>query len=660
MKRCRVLLSLGLMAVACSPKEQLDIQKPQSTFSFFFVENFDLCLQNLRSCLVPGEANTIEDLTQKAGVRLVKLEPTSRIYQPVALERIRPPDRKTLAGSGFFTALRTLARAREQAQKASFSVPGVVHVDATCTLPYSQNNAYFRPTYGIEGSTLADGTPAFLHNVLCLGQLFSANGTLQLAADPFVVAHEYFHAVFATALLGEPRKLPDVALTMSHDLDAFNEGAADFFAEAVTRSQVNRIFSNLFPWRTRAGRKHLPPGLAGNIYRDGTRYTELFSRLEETSQGSGLATLSCSLKTMGERLQNTKASVDALDEKAGLRSASGLLERLHLEAWGFGFSSRDLLDAISSCVPAEQRETAALIIEELFGTRLESKATEAEVFALVVPSLRALCGLQKVYGLSAHGGLRHGLYLDACAGAIENTSLEGQKGLSLAKAEVDAYNMERRLFESVYVLPGVRLKNGQGLDCRLQTLTLFSGGEVSLTTVTGDPSQPLKAFFNMEAFSHDGRRGSWYRDIPLGDLRGGSESYLLSGPLAPVTAEGYRFTSWPTEGGRPTQGLHGYFWIPVDNLAVSTRLEKHAKLAQWVKSTLQPYALDAKSYAPCAEGNLCREVQNVDLICRSHSEPLNTEDPEKTAIEKIRFTDVKVGLWDCTDTAEGSCALSTY
>jgi hypothetical protein len=232
----------------------------------------------------------------------------------------------------------------------------------------------------------------------------------------------------------------------------------------------------------------------------------------------------------------------------------------------------------------------------------------------------------------------------------------------MGREEIDAFSMARWLFHSVYVIPGVRLKDGSGADCRLETATLFSGGEVSMTTVTDDPRQPFKAFINMQAAEHDGRRGSWYRDVPLGDFLPPvpGESYSLAAPLDRVTGEGFRFASMPTVGGKPQNGLHGYFWTPVDDLAVEPRAEKHVLLAEWVRKTLYPYKINPVEYKACTATSPCEETQNVELVCRSHREATDPAAPDKPAFKRVRFVGVKVGVFDCKDDSEDSCSLQTF
>ena len=188
-------------------------------------------------------------------------------------------------------------------------------------MPFSENNAYFKNTYGFK----SQGEKTEIKKAIRLGLFFNGKKSVGLANDRFVAAHEYFHALFAQSILGDDDKIPEGALIYSHDLDSFNEGAADFFAEQVTVLSLNRIFSDLFPWRTKLGRKQLPTGLSGNIYRDGMRYTELLSRISESTPA--LPVLSCSIKDMGRKLKEERNESEKKEHFEG-----SLLQNFHLLA----------------------------------------------------------------------------------------------------------------------------------------------------------------------------------------------------------------------------------------------------------------------------------------------------------------------------------------
>lgn len=632
--------------------------KSDSESIFYTVDKFDLCLQNLNLCMVLNSENNIDDLL--AHIKFVKLLPNSEIYKDVDFKNIRKPDRNNIVGAGFFTALKTLYFSRRRAVESGFSVPDLLHVDANCTLPYSQNNAYFRPEYGYESKDT--NKPTLLKNVICLGKLFSAEGNFSLAADKFVVSHEYFHSIFANAFLGDKSTLQSSSLTMSHDLDSFNEGAADFFAEVSTQSFLNSIFSALFPWRTQFAGAQTKSGLHGNIYRDGMKYKHLLSQLN--SKIDGLKLLSCSVHEMAQNMRNSKDTIDKLDEKDNFRQANGRLDRVHLENWGFNFTATDILKSIQNCIAPDNIGFAKIQMNQIFPEILADKlAKKADIYAIVIPSLNALCGIQKAYQLNPQQ-FRNGLYIDPCLGTIENTDASGSllNNLNMAKTEIDSYNMERRLFESVYVITAIRISEGEATDCRMQSMTLLSGGEVSFTTNSDDPIAPLKSYFNMKAFSNDGRRGSWYRDIPVGDFITGEsiEKYRLQGPFAEISAAGFHAVSRETENGLPSNGFHGYFWTLVQDLEVETKYEKYKKISSWVKKTLTPYKLDVQNYKPCNGQNSCDIVQNMELNCRSHISPTDTNKPEYIPVKKIELDKIEVGIFDCSEPGGASCTLQKY
>ncbi len=633
-------------------------EKENAPFAFYEVDKFDLCLQNLNICMVLNSVNNFEDLLED--IKFVKLLPNSEVYKDIDFRNIRIPDRNKIVGAGFFTALKTIRNARKIALESGFKIPTILHIDANCSLPYSQNNAYFRPEYGYESKD--KNKPTLLKNVICLGKLFSAEGNFSLAADKFVVSHEYFHSIFANAFLGENSTLLSSSLTMSHDLDSFNEGAADFFAELSTQSFLNSIFSALFPWRTKYAATQEKSGLYGNIYRDGMKYKHLLTQL--SNKIDGLKLLSCSVHEMSQNMQNSKDVIDKLDEKDNLRQSNGQLDRVHLENWGFNFKATDILKSIQKCIPAENLQFAKIQINQIFPEILEENLSKkADVFAIVVPSLNAMCGIQKAYHLNPQQ-FRNGLYIDPCQGTIENTDSSSSllESLNMAKTEIDSYSMEQRLFQSVYVITAIRIPEGEAADCRMQSMTLLSGGEVSFTTNSDDPASPYKAYFNMKAFTNDGRRGSWYRDIPVGDFlaRESQEKYRLQGPFAEISASGFHVVSYETENGYPSNGLNGYFWTLVQDLQVDTKIEKYKKISNWVKKTLAPYQLDSQNYKPCNGENSCDTVQNIELNCRSHMSPTDSNQPENIQVKKIEFSKIEVGIFDCSEPGGASCTLQNY
>jgi hypothetical protein len=611
----------------------VDVSKNPPVFSFFTASSFDLCLDNPSVCLEALTTDNVESLL--AGVRLVKLEPTSKVFEDVDVRRIRQNDLRTLEGSGFFTALTTLSTARQTATQSGFDVPAVVNLDAYCTMPFSENNAYFRNTYGYES---ASGKTE-LEKVICLGLFFDGKKLVSLANDRFVVAHEFFHALLARSFLGSDKSIPEAALTYSHDLDAFNEGAADFFAEQSTATTLSRIFGVLLPWRTAVGRKTQGPGTFANIYRDGSRYTELLSRIQPVTPA--LPVLACAVKDLGGSLRRAKADA----------AAKGLY-------FGFDVYAVDILDALVRCSPGDARSKVAGFVNEVFLSPKipDRKAKNASLSLVIVPTQKSLCGLQRIYQLSPTD-LRKYHSLDACAGAFQ-ASWQQDTPMRMARDEVDEYALERRKFEAIYVIPGVHL-DGEAADCRLRGATNIDSPEVALT-MEREPGRIGTRFHNV--IFQPLLRGSWYRDVALGDfLPGRTEPYDLRGPLRPLTVgeTPIRFVSAPTQDGRPTSGMNGFFWLPVSDLAVKSRAEKHTLLAKWVKQTLMPYRIDPKTNATCLEGGPCVDVQNYDLVCRSHARPMSAKEPQPGGFEVIPMTNISVHVFDC-EGDERTCKLTSY
>ena len=617
-----------LVLVSCGKK--VEVEKDKS-FSYFSSVSFDACFDNLTACL---KAHTVGDLSgYLEGIKFVKLEPSSEVYKNVDLKNIRPWDLQTPEGAGYFTSAETLSHARMMALKSGFDVPKMVHVDAYCDLPFSDNNAYFRNTYGYKSQS---GNTE-ISKTICLGLFFNGKKSVGLANDRFVAAHEYFHALFAQSILGEDDKIPESALLYSHDLDSFNEGAADFFAEQVTESSLNRIFSELFPWRTKFGRKQLPSGLSGNIYRDGMRYTELLTRISESTPA--LPVLSCTLKEIRKKLI---AAQDDANQK-------------HLYQT-YDIFAVDIVDSIGQCSPDNSKLALNTALNELFPTPKKQLTTEADLSIVVIPTLKSMCNFQKIYELSPTE-IRPYHFLDACSGVMQGAWRGEGLPLKMPEIELDSYASEKRLSETIYVLPGIKL-NGEATDCRFRGLTNISNPESALITEI-EPGK-IRSRFNHVIFPN--RRGSWYRDVALGDFQDApEEKYDLLGPFRELTTglNALRFVSSPTFNGTPSFGVNGYFWFPTADIEVETSVEKNQKIATWVKQTLLPYKIIPETLSACTDEPGCQTMQNFDVVCRSHSKPMTENDPQPGRFVPIEIKEISVYILDCQGDAK-TCKLEKY
>lgn len=545
----------------------------------------------------------------------------------------------------------------EKASELGFKVPDEVYVDPLCTLSLAANNAFFIDSHGYGDRTISP--------VVCLGYQFHDDNLYPLALDQFVTTHELFHVLFRESLVGHDNQVPDDALTYSHALDAFNEGSADFFAQVLTNSKINRLFRSLIPWRIPGRRTDLQfhKGSHGHIYKDGMAYTELLEELN--FRVDAMPILACSLDHLAKMLRNAKSEANRLDIEADHKLGTRLLE---FNMWDYSWNiwEADILHALRQCTPENQHRVFDDLAARYFPAAHEIKkpAISAELALTMIPNRKALCRLQKDYELSPYD-LRRYEYADACKGLYSFEWAEGEFRLAEEGLPVRG--------DSFFVIPSVRISNGEGRAC-----TLRGSSAPEFSYIQAFDARPHLIGPKSKKISHmifRNTRGSWYRDIPLGSFPDNQSYYRLDGPLGKLARKGFRFAPRPSIDGKPSQPISGFFWnVTADYHQHSSKREQ---FREWGRYVFEPYLVslgptpackrnpslcDYRMTRPAGEKchsplENCEKTANYFLECESHRRP-KTEEKPLGELEKVWLTNIKTYIYHCEEGLE--CDLQSF
>ena len=611
--------------LSCSVKGRLDIHKPDKNADpgpFYKAVSTAACEQKgVDSCLELAEIPGIPD-----GYALVRIFQNPTVYEKVDLKDILPQDRKTLEAAALVTAAVLFPTLDRKARAAGYQLPSL-NIDPLCAHSEAIHNGFFRTNYGTDKKSLT--------NIICVGKTFSQplGREVPLALDPAIIAHEFYHALFALDFLADDQdqKILNVMFE-NHDLEALSEGLADHFAYTVKR-EFDPWFIKLLGlfYRDPQKRAELTQNhdFYTEIYQDGQRFTMLNNQLFD----DGIDTLSLN-RCLARGL---KADISrALDyaEKNGIK-------------WNRVVSLAEIKHNYEVCADAAQikdKVTGAWI--GLFPEPKEALASAADLSLVAISNQKALCSFSKSYGLNARSFQRY-QYVSPCSAAT--SIVYKDSSLSFADAEQSAYPTN----EPVWVTAGLKLVGGGAFDCRLRgptallsELALYADGAIE------------RVGFTLPA--PKSKKGSWYRDIPYGSFLAGDEDrYKIAGPLADLSAQGYRFTSQAALSQKPdpSSGLSGLLLLPSFAHTATDKEGKNKKIADRLRATFSLFYRDSESRR-CAEGSPdCRPLLNFFIQCSSHRTPLSAENP-LGSYKYLPVNSLKVNLYDCS--GEDVCALKSY
>lgn len=630
-------------------QEQEESKEKKPLEAPFYQASIDDCLIG-RHCL--DKAQFVDD----ERVKLVKLFTSSVVYEDLDTAYLREEDRESLEGAALVTAKANISKALTEAADLGFKIPSSVHVDPLCSLSLAANNAFFIPVHGFGDRALSP--------VICLGYQFHDESLYPLALDEFVSTHELFHVLFHESLVGHDKKIPADSLMYSHELDAFNEGSADFFAQVLTESSLNRLFRSLLPWRVQGRRTDLQfhKGHHGHVYKDGMAWTELFEELH--FRMDAMPILACSLDGLAKKLRDAKAEAHRLDLEADHIRDSQLLE---FNMWDYSYNiwQKDILHAVKQCTPEDQHGLFDELAARYFPAVHEIKdpAISAEMALVMVPNRKALCKLQKDYQLGPFN-LRRYEYADAC----ENTfSFEWAEGdFKMAEDVMPSRG------DAVFVIPAIKL-DGEARAC---TLRGSSAPEFSYIQLFD--ARPYLIGTMAKKFSHmifRNTRGSWYRDVPLGSFPDNPSYYRLDGPLGFLADKGFRMFPRPTIDGLPSQPLSGFFWSTTGRYHEQSKPRE--QFLEWGRFAFLPYLVSLGPTPACRNNpglcdyritrpvgekchsplENCEKTANYFIECESHRSAKSAEKPLGD-LDKVWIAKVKSYIYHCE--GEYQCELRSY
>ena len=618
-------LMLICAAAGCHFTSKVDVKKPQDDPDkgpYFKVTAVE-------SCESSGTDGCLEEIAKPQvpkGYSLVRVFQDPTVFETIELSNILPQDRKTLEAASLVGAASLLDTLDEKAKAAGYTLPSL-NIDPVCIHSDAIHNGFFKANYGTDKKNLV--------NLICIGKTFSPSLGVEipLALDPSIISHEFYHALFASDLLSDDKDQKILKLMVeNHDLEALSEGLADHFSYTVKREfdewflKLLRLFYREPQSRLDLTKNH---DFFTDVYRDGQRFTVLNNLLFDDGVDSILLNR-CMTLALKSRINAALSYAD--DKKI---------------KWNRVISLADIKESYDGCAQKQGvKEAFDEKWSKLFpAPSLASLATEASLSIVAISNQKALCAFGTAYGLDARSFQRY-QYLSPCSDATSVAYKD--RILSLAKAEQSSAPTD----EIVWMTAGLKL-NGEAFDCRLRApsallseLSLYADGAIEQVGFTL-PVPPSK-------------RGSWYRDIPYGSFLSGDESrYSLSGPLAALSSQGFRFTAMASKDGKPesSSGLSGLILLPSFPQPSSDKEEQNKKIAEWLKAIFSLYYRDSEARR-CTDGAAdCKSYSNFFVECSSHRTPMGDADPLGT-YKYIPIKTFQVSIYDCT--AEGSCALKTY
>lgn len=551
----------------------------------YFASSISECVEDPEGCLV-------QDLLppKPTNLKLVRSLPTSEVFKESSFEKIDSESRFTLEAAAIAETIRTAAKVIEVT-----GITDEITIDPLCMHPSSQHNGFYRPYYGTEEKK-AD-------HFICLGYSFSEKGgLLPLGIDPGIIAHELFHVLFSQVFRDceECFKL----VLENHDLESFNEGWADHFANIVQDDFDPWILKRSdSTWRTRQEAANLTGEIYGHIYRDGGKWRALADSL----QAGGFDTakiVQCSLENLSQFIR----------------------QKLSEESWHRIVSNKDILDNL--CLQDDGPSKQELSYQYFKYKELSEPIEQVDLAVVAVTNERALCAFQAEHGLHSEGLQRY-QSVDGCQG-FSSLSYKGE-GLSLADTELS--RSPGVLRQPIWVGVGIKPAKGkEGVDCKLRGDTAFYS-EVGL----GADGSDKVPFTNLVPRV---KRGSWYRDIPFGNLK----PYPIGGLFKSFEDSGFIFTSYDV-GKEMKHGLNGLFLLP-SFILEGDQSQKRAKLTERLKAVFGTFHRDQDGGSCSNDDTDCFSLQNFFLECQ-----------EPKALVTTR--NVEVGIFDC-ESGEGECDLKLY
>ena len=618
-----ILFALILLS-SCSLKSRLDIHKKEdidkgpyykaTSASKCESEGVEACLELVPKPQIPK------------GYSIVRVFQNPSVFEAVALGSILPQDRKTLEAAALVGVASLLETLDEKARAAGYEL-SAVNIDPLCAHSDAIHNGFFKENYGTDKKNLT--------NLICVGRTFSKPlGTqIPLALDPAIVAHEFYHALFASDLLSDDKDQKILrVMSENHDLEALSEGLADHFSYTVRREfdgwfvQLLKLFYREPQNRSDLTKNH---DFFSDVYRDGQRFTELNNLLFEDGVDS---------------LSLNRCMILALKEN--IKKALAYSEENRIK-WNRIVSLADIKVAYEGCAEkAGVKEKFSEKWDQLFPSPTnDALATEVELSIVAISNQTALCSFATEYGLNARSFQRY-QYLSPCSDATSVAYKD--RILSLAKNEQSPTPTD----QVVWMTAGLKL-NGSAFDCRLRSPTAL----LSELALYADGALE-KVGFTLPAPAS--KRGSWYRDIPFGSfLTGDDGRYKIAGPLSELSAKGFRFTPIQSTEAKPEpdSGLSGLILLPSFPQTSSDKETQDKKIAERLKATFLLHYRDSEDHR-CTEGQPdCKPFSNFFIQCSSHRTSFSDENP-LGSYKYLPIKSLSVSIYDCS--SEGACSLKTY
>ena len=333
------------------------------------------------------------------------------------------------------------------------------YMDPICKEPASGDSAFYRDKYMGKDNTL------------CFGYSFENGEFWPLVLDEFILAHEMTH-IFVNSEFAH-----DMTLQVSHDLDSFNEGFADYLAEYLTEGTFSSFFSKRvnLSWRQKENRDNslIDRVYYADVYRDGQKWTRFLSVLDSPEKAV------CAVKKLAD---NFRTRFDEAIE-------NGVYDNRII-------TNNDIVDSFSDC------EVSKDLLTRYFPNPVTIESEKSlEVSVFVINDSKTMCHLQKNHDVQAFQWQRKQLY-NSCLG--HTTFNRSGKPLLLP------WEQEFEKLEPSYAFIGVNVVGYEKGKCTLKGYKINNqvNNEVQLP-VPGEKLQNAASLLVPENM-----RGSFYADLP--------------------------------------------------------------------------------------------------------------------------------------------------
>ena len=439
---------------------------------------------------------------------------------------------------------------------------------------------------------------------ICLSLTKNEKGKVYpLAFEPFVFAHELFHSLWVPLV---QHGIYSGAVQISHELDSFNEGAADHFADVMTQNMpASWFFARLgMEWRNSLESDFIEPSYVySDVNTDGQAYRRLLSELSNSGEDT-IELLACTAKHIN----------------------SDFLRALQADSSGYSYfyTNSDIHNALSTCV--KNRDAFFSLLSKHFPKSLENFLEEAHINVIAIPTEDALCDVQKQMNLSMTDWVP-GQLLDACG---ELSSFIEVGGVMKWARNQPSDNPDENN-EPVFLLATWDgEQQGEYSDCRLVLSVSRVNGDWATERLLRSDEDHFPPFILKVPASF---RGSHYRIQPMPHAKLESLVHL----------------PWENVGILPLKNtkLNGFVLSQsFQNRPGDSLDNKYQRLADKLFSVFGQFQRDSVSQ------------QNFEMECSSHLVPFSKENPLGD-LKRIKNVVKNVFIHSCEEGGD-NCNLRRY